>query len=137
MMHLALRYAASIPLLLAIAVALASPLLKHLGWLPSGRGEIPMYALLIMGPVVALLFVIPNVAGAFLANRYGHTAVAFIVIFLVAATALWVVQARFLDRFTEMMGGTDLLDPKGWWMIGLDLAACLGWAAWMPEPAIV
>jgi hypothetical protein len=62
--------------------------------------------------------------------------VAFIVIFLVAATALWVVQARFLDRFTEMMGGTDLLDPKGWWMIGLDLAACLGWAAWMPEPAI-
>ena len=135
-MHLALRYAASIPLLLAIVTALASPLLKHLGWLPSGRGEIPMYALLIMGPVVALLFVIPNVAAAFLANRYGQTAAAFVGIFVVAAVAIWVVQARFLDRLTQMMGGTDLLDPKGWWMIALDLGACLGWAAWMPEPTV-
>ena len=135
-MHLALRYAASIPLLLAIVMALASPLLKHLGWLPSGRGEIPMYALLIMGPVVALLFVIPNVAAAFLANRYGQTPAAFVGIFVVAAVAIWVVQARFLDRLTQMMGGTDLLDPKGWWMIALDLGACLGWAAWMPEPTV-
>ena len=135
-MHLALRYAASIPLLLAIVIALASPLLKHLGWLPSGRGEVPMYALLIMGPVVALLFVIPNVTAAFLANRYGATAVAFIGIFLVTAIAVWVIQAWFLDRLTQMMGGTDLLDPKGWWMIGLDLVTCLGWAAITSEPAV-
>jgi hypothetical protein len=135
-MHLALRYAASIPLLLAIVIAVASPLLKHLALLPSGRAEVPMYALLMMGPVVALLFVIPNVAGAFLANRYGHTTVAFIGIFLVAALAVWIVQARSLDRLTQMMGGTDLLDPRGWWMLGLDLATCLGWAALSPEPAV-
>jgi hypothetical protein len=135
-MHLALRYAASIPLLLAIVVALASPLLKHLGWLPSGRAEIPMYALLMMGPIVALLFVIPNVAAAFLANRYGHTMVAFIGIFLLAMTAVWVVQARFLNRLFETMGGTDLLDPKGWWMIALDLTACLGAAALIREPVV-
>src|SRR5690348_638549 len=135
-MHLALRYAASIPLLLAIAIALASPVLKHLGWLPSGRAEIPMYALLMIGPVVALLYVIPNVAAAFLANRYGNSAVAFIGIFLLAMIAVWVVQARFLNRLFETMGGTDLLDPKGWWMIVIDLAACLGAAALIREPAV-
>ena len=135
-MHLALRYAASIPLLLAILIALASPLLKQLGCLPSGRGEVPMYALLIMGPVVSLLWVIPNVAAAFLANRYGQTAAAFVAIFLLAAIAVWVAQARFLDRLLQTMGGTDLLDPKGWWMIALDLVTCLAWARWIPEPAV-
>ena len=129
-MHLPLRYAASLPLLLAMGFALISPLLKQLGWLPSGRGEIPMYALFIMGIPVSLILVIPNVAAAWVANRYGQAGITFVAFFLLIGVAVWVGQARFLDRVLQTMGGTDLLSRSGLAMIGVDLLACLAGAWW-------
>ena len=129
-MHLPLRYAASLPLLLAIGFALFSPLLKQLGLLPSGRGEIPMYALFIMGIPVSLILVMPNVAAAWVANRYGQAGMTFVAFFLLIALAVWVAQARFLDRLLQTMGGTDLLSRGGLTMIGVDLLACLAGAWW-------
>ena len=135
-MHLSLRYAASLPLLLAIIFALVSPVLKHAGLLSTGRAEVPMYALLIMGPVVSLLFVIPNLGAAIVANHYGQTAAVFIGLFLVTGFAIWLGEALFLNRLTQMMGGTDMLSAMTWLMVGAELIACLLVAAFVPEPAV-
>lgn len=129
-MHLPLRYAASLPLLLAIGFALISPLLKQVGLLPSGRGEVPMYAFFIMGIPVSLILVIPNVAAAWVANRYGQAGIAFIGCFLLIGLAVWIAQARFFDRVLQTMGGTDLLSRGGLTMIGVDMLACLAGAWW-------
>jgi hypothetical protein len=135
-MHLSLRYAASLPLLLAIAFALLSPLLKQLGLLPTGRGEIPIYALLIMAPVVSLLLVIPNVAAALAVNRYGDTATVFVGVFVVTGVVVWIGQGLFLNGLFQSLGGTDLLSPKAWLWLAIDFAACLAAAALIPEPAV-
>ena len=136
-MHLPLRYAASLPLLLAIGFALVSPLLKQLGLLPSGRGEIPMYALFMMGIPVSLLLVMPNVAAAWVANRYGQRGMAFAAVFILIALAVWLAEARFLDRVLQTMGGTDLLSRGGLMMIGVDLLSCLAAAWWFGRVAAI
>jgi hypothetical protein len=106
-MHLPLKYAASVPLTAVVVIALAVALTTE-----EGRKLHPVYGLpnagfaAFLAGIPALLLVPPNLASAFLANRFGgDNALLFFAILSMASVGCCLAMALATNSAFRTMGG--------------------------------
>ncbi len=138
-MYLPLRLAASVPVMIAVVIGLAMGLFMASGEkLPAWIKYQQIGGLTLMAGAAGLLLVLPNVAGAFAANRFAGKAsvAAFSAAFIAVFVASWLLQVRFLDRGLRTIGGfpAKLTEPKLLACLAVNVAICLAVAAWFGRP---
>lgn len=130
-MYLPVRLAASLPTSIVFLGALIFGLSQA-----SGRALHPVYGLPNAGfmaffmTIPTLLLVLPNIAGAMIANRYGDANMfTFSGSFAAVVLLVSFVQARILNNFIRA-SLFDFADWRIWAALGLNILVLLIAAAW-------
>jgi hypothetical protein len=130
-MHLPVKLAASLPVGIVMLGALAVGLSQ-----PDGRQVHPVYGfpnaffIAFLVAIPALLLVVPNVLGAFAANRFGTSAIVFVAVFAGVVLLAIAAEASFLNSFFRTSKFLPLNDWRVWAVVLANILVLLGAAAW-------
>jgi hypothetical protein len=132
-MHLPLKYAASVPVAVAALIGLAFGLAAYASKPATGPFAINQIGVpAFFGAAAALIVLLPNMAAAFLANRFSSgSSLVFCAIFVAVFFGAWLAQARVLDSGLRTIGGFSTgSDWRTWAVLLANVGVCMVAAWW-------
>lgn len=139
-MHLPLKYAASVPVGVAMLIGLAigaAALVKGPIRVPTDVIAAGMPAFILASGTM-LVLTLPNIAAAYAANRFSAgSLLAFCAIFIAVLLAAWLLQARLLSDLLGRGSPVPLdLGARVSLALGLNIVVCLAAAWWFGRKII-
>ena len=132
-MYLPMRMAASLTVTMVIVAALAIALWKaQQSPVPAAISSQQAAGLVLMAGVFALPVVLPNLAAAWAANRFGSQQgmAAYTAIFAGVFLAGFWLQLRMISKVLTNSPETFAVDRQVMLYVAVNLVICLGAAAW-------
>ena len=139
-----LRYAAGLPVNAGAIIGICIGLYRY-SRMSDETPSAPLWALhqalsfMVMGAVVSLLFVLPNVGAAALSNHFAAHAhwLVYSLAFIAICTAIFWLETKLLGGMFRNAGGIGmrLTDRKTLALILADIALCLAAAHFYPQAA--
>ena len=138
-MHLPLKYAASLPVAVAVLIGLAFGLAAYASRPASGPFVINQVGVpAFFAAAAALIVLLPNLAAAYSANRFSSgSSLAFCAIFAAVFFGAWLAQARVLDSGLRTIGGFSTgSDWRTWAVLLANIGVCLAAAWWFGRKSL-